>query len=133
MVTIDTNIAVYALSAETKRERAREIMLNCDFASVQVLNEYAHTARRKLKRSWEQTLADVALLTSMVGHVMPVGAVNNASALRIAARYQLAFYDALHLAVALAGGATKFYSEDMQHALVIDDRLTIINPFLDLT
>jgi predicted nucleic acid-binding protein len=133
MQTIDTNIVIYALSDEPKRERAREVMLACTFASVQVLNEYAHSARRRFRRNWDEVRGDIALITSMIGEVAPITAASNEAALRIYARYQLSFYDALQLAVALAGGATIFYSEDMQHGLVIDDRLTIINPFLDAT
>lgn len=131
MVTIDTNVAVYALSSEPKRERARAILLECDFASVQVFNEYAHVARRKIGRQWTEIQADVGNLAEMIGAVLPVSAADNGRALVLASRYRLSFFDALLLAVALAGGATIFYSEDMQHGLVIEDRLTIINPFLD--
>jgi predicted nucleic acid-binding protein len=131
MITIDTNVAVYALSQEPKREIARELLVTSDFASVQVLNEYVHTARRKFRRDWDQIDADIKLLHSTIGVFFPITDDDHATGLRLAARYKLAFYDALLLAVALVGGATSIYSEDMQHDLVIDDRLTIINPFLD--
>jgi predicted nucleic acid-binding protein len=36
----------------------------------------------------------------------------------------------LLLGVALLGGARTFYSEDMQHGLVIDEILRVVNPFL---
>ena len=67
----------------------------------------------------------------MIGAVLPISAADNGRALALATRHQLSFFAALLLAVALAGGATIFYSEDMQHGLIIEDRLTIINPFLD--
>ena len=106
-------------------------MAEVDFLSVQVLNEFANASRRKLRRAWHDIDRDLELLQTWVSDIAPIPASANLQATRIAARYQLAFYDALMLAVALTGGATKLYSEGMQHGFVIDDRLTIINPFVD--
>lgn len=64
------------------------------------------------------------------GLVRPISDGSNLAALRIAERYQLQFYDALMSAVALENGATTLFSEDMQHGLIIDEVLTIANPFL---
>jgi predicted nucleic acid-binding protein len=135
MVTIDTNIAFYSLVRDgapnhAKVDRAKVVLAEADFLSVQVLNEYAFVAKRKLRRDWAEIVHDVELLRHTVGKIRSVDDAANREALRIAERYQLAFFDALLLAVALANGATVFYSEDMQHGLVIDGRLTITDPFL---
>ena len=130
MVTLDTNIAVYALSNSDRRERARGILISAHFQSVQVLNEYARTAQRKLGRSWDQIGQDLALLRAAVPDIRPITDEANQDAVRIAERYRLSFYDALMIAVALGNGATELHSEDMHHGLVIDDRLAILNPFL---
>ena len=53
-----------------------------------------------------------------------------ASTLAIKTRYQLQWYDSLIIAAALQAGCTTLYSEDMQHGLVVEKSLTIINPFL---
>lgn len=132
MVTADTNIAFYALTNDAKTDHAEQILGECDFLSVQVLNEYAWAARRKAKRTWVDIVYDLELLQQWVGDIQPVHIRASQEALRLAMRYQLAYYDAVLIAVALAGGATTFYSEDMQHGLVIDDRLTILNPFRDI-
>lgn len=131
MVTIDTNIAIYALTEDEKTDRAESVLAAAGFLSVQVLNEFAFASRRKRRREWADIQRDLSLLRTWVGDIRPVTDHSHEEALRLTARYQLAFFDALLLAVALAGGATIFYSEDMQHGLIIDDRLTIINPFLD--
>lgn len=131
MVTVDTNIAVYALTLDDKRLRAREVLKQTSFLSVQVLDEYANTARRKLRRDWPAIAEDLALLRNAVTRVRPILDESNLEAVRIAARYQLQFYDALIIAVALENGATTLYSEDMQHGLVIDGVLTITNPFIE--
>ena len=50
-------------------------------------------------------------------------------AIEIKERYQLQFYDSLILATALENGCNIVYSEDMQNGQVIDNQLTIVNPF----
>jgi predicted nucleic acid-binding protein len=131
VVTLDTNIVVYALTLDDKRLRAREVLQRADFLSVQVLNEYASSASRKLRRDWSTIADDLKSLRNVVGFVSSITDEANLAATRIAERYQLSFYDAVMIAVALANGATTFYSEDMQHGLIIDGRLTITNPFLE--
>ncbi len=51
----------------------------------------------------------------------------SASALR--SHYSLSYFDSMIVAAALATHSTVLYSEDMQDGLVIDEQLTIVNPF----
>jgi predicted nucleic acid-binding protein len=46
--------------------------------------------------------------------------------------YSLQFYDALIIATALEHGCHTLITEDMQHGLVVEERLTINNPFQNL-
>ncbi len=131
MVTIDTNIAFYALAIKgSKAARAADVMEISDFLSVQVLNEYAFSVRRKLARDWVDIERDLDLLRNSVPTVHSIDFQANHHAVKLADRYQLSFYDAVMIAVALANGATTLYSEDMQHGMIIDGTLTISNPFL---
>jgi predicted nucleic acid-binding protein len=131
MVTIDTNVAFYALAVEGyKADKAKDILDEADFLSVQVLNEYASSVRRKLKRKWVDISYDLNLLRNAVSRVHPINDEANLSAVSLAKRYDLSFYDAVIVAVALANGATTLYSEDMHHGLVIDGQLAIIDPFI---
>ena len=130
MVTIDTNIAFYALARGDKAKFAKSALGTSDFLSAQVLNEFAFASRRKLQREWAEISYDIDILLKSVPMIVPVGLASNREALRIAERYQVSFYDAVMIAVALANGASILYSEDMHHGLVIDGRLTITNPFL---
>ena len=50
-------------------------------------------------------------------------------ALRIAKEYRFAWYDSLIIASALENGCALLISEDLQHDQVIEESLTIINPF----
>jgi predicted nucleic acid-binding protein len=130
VVTLDSNVAIYAFTeVGAKAAVAADVIGKADFISVQVLNEFAAVARAKQRRSWSEITEKVADLRSAVTRVLPIAPEANAEALRLAERYRLSFYDALMLAVALRGGARTFYSEDMQHGLVIDDTLRIVDPF----
>ena len=127
--TLDTSIAVYALSTDERADRAASVLRASAFLSVQVLNEYANVGRRKRADPWELVARHVAALRDAVPNILPINDDANREALRIGERYRLALYDALMLAVALAGGARTIYSEDMQHGRVIDGRLRIVDPF----
>lgn len=130
MVTVDSNVAVYAfIDAGLKSRIAADAVEKADFISVQVLNEFASVAFRKHRRAWPEITDKIADIRSVVKRVIPIDEAHNRDALRIAARFRLSFYDALMLAVALAGGARTIYSEDMQHDLEIDGALRIVDPF----
>jgi predicted nucleic acid-binding protein len=127
--TVDTNIAVYALSVDEKADRAVAYVRGSAFLSVQVLNEFANVGRRKRGDTWETIAVDLADLRDAVPGILPIDDEANRTALRIGERYRLSFHDSLMLAVALTGGARILYSEDMQHGLVIDGALRIVDPF----
>jgi predicted nucleic acid-binding protein len=127
--TADTNIAVYALALDEKSEIAAKALRECAFLSVQVMNEYANVAVRKRQDPWDVVAADLDALRDVVPAVIAVDDAANREAVRIAERYRLSFYDSLMLAVALSHGARTIYSEDLQHDLVIDGTLRIVDPF----
>ena len=130
MVTFDTNVAIYAFSdVEPKASAAFEIVAETSFVSVQLLNEFANVLIRKRCLPWAQVTAMLAELRDSVESVLPIDEVIHREGIRIAKRYQLSIYDALMAAAALSGGATTLFSEDMQHGLVIDDTLRIVDPF----
>ena len=127
--TLDSNVVVYVFTLDPRRAVAARLLTEVDFVSAQVLNEYSNVARRKLSKTWQAIAEDVLDIRRAIGAVLPILEEHTATALRLAERYQLSFYDALMLAVALSGGARVFYSEDMAHDLLVDDTLRIVNPF----
>lgn len=84
------------------------------------------TLRREIGR---QLGRDIQKLLAANPLILAVTEEANVDARRIAERYQFSFYDSLMLSVALAGGARTIYSEDMQHDLLIDGTLRIVDPF----
>jgi predicted nucleic acid-binding protein len=125
----DTNVLVYLASADAaKADRAEEALTAGGSISVQVLNELANVARRKLLLSWTETGALLGTLRSLLT-VHPVTLETHSAGLRLAERYGLSIFDAMVVASALEAGCDTLLSEDMQHGLMVEKRLRIVNPF----
>ena len=130
---IDTNIAVYALSDGPKCDIALLMLEAGPSISVQLLNEFANVSLRKRQLPWEEIDELLAIINNLAANIRPINVELHRSGLEIAKRYKLSIYDSLIIAAALLDDCQTLYTEDMQHGLVIDGRLTITNPFLDLT
>lgn len=128
----DTNVLLYLLSRDkSKADRAEEVIAGGGIISVQVLNEFASVATRRLGISW----AEIREILSHVRAVCPVEPITveaHDRGLKIAERYNFSIYDAMIIASALLVGCATLYSEDMQHCQVFDGQLTIRNPFAAL-
>ena len=125
----DTNIALYLLSADpAKADRAEELLAEGGIISVQVLNEFAAVASRKLGMSWPE-IREVLDQVRAVSIVEPMSVETHERGLLVAERYGLSLYDALIVTAALLSGCSMLYSEDMQHGQIIEGQLTICNPF----
>ena len=125
----DTNVILYLLSGDTeKANRAEELIAAGGRVSVQVLNELAAVASRKLGLNWD----DISEILAQVRAVCPVESLTvetHERGLAIASRYGLNVYDAMVVSSALIAGCTVLYSEDMHDGQVFDGQLTIRNPF----
>lgn len=125
----DTNVVLYLLSADSaKADRAEELLAIGGIISVQVLNEFAAVASRKLGMSWPE-IREVLAQIRVVCPVEPMSVDTHDKAVQVAERYGLSIYDALIVAAALLAGCATLYSEDMQDGQVIERQLTIRNPF----
>ena len=125
----DTNILVYLASGDTKKaDRAETAIAKGGSISVQVLNELANVARRKMQMSWDETHALLNMLRDLLT-VHPLTVEIHETGLGIAERYGLSTYDAMIAASALHAGCDTLWSEDMQHGLALKEGLRIINPF----
>ena len=126
---IDTTIILYLLSEDTdKADRAEEIVRAGGRISVQVLNEFANVARRKLSMSWGE-ISEILKLLRSVCSTDPLTLETHERGLLVAERYRLGIYDSLIIAAALIGNCGILYSEDMQDGLLIDQQVRIFNPF----
>lgn len=96
--------------------------------SNQVINELANVFLKKFKLSTNEVEDAILELDSLL-EIVNFDISSQIKALRLKQRYNLQFFDALIVATALENKCSTLYSEDMQHELIIDNRLKIINPF----
>jgi len=126
----DTNVLLYVASGDpAKAERAEELIIAGGIISVQVLNEIANVARRKMGMSWTETRA----FLSTIRGLLPVQTLTidvHETGLELAERYGLSVYDAMIAASALHANCDTLWSEDMQDGVVLEGRLRVVNPFL---
>ena len=126
---IDSNVILYLLSKDTKKADAAEAVLRAGgLISVQVLNEIANVALRKIGMSWAETNQFLASIRSLCA-IESLTVETHDRGRDVAERYGLSVYDSMIVAAALLAGCTVLYSEDMQHGLVMDKQLRVANPF----
>jgi predicted nucleic acid-binding protein len=126
----DTNILVYTATSDAKKQRAAECLRRGGVASVQVLNEFVHVARRKLRHDWPLIELALGLFRASLDDVVPVTFNTHAGAMSLAREHGLSFYDALIVAAAIEADCDILYSEDMQGGRVFGG-LAIVNPFIE--
>ena len=125
----DTNVLLYLLSGDAfKADRAEALVAAGGMISVQVLNEFASVASRKLGISWPE-IREVLETIRAVCRVEPMGLETHDLGLAFAERYGFSIYDGTILASAQLAGCRVVFTEDLQHGQVIDARLKIIDPF----
>ena len=125
----DTNVLVYLASGDAaKADRAEATVARGGAISVQVLNELANVARRKMQMSWTDTRALLSALRGLLT-VHPLTLETHETGLGLAERYGLSTYDAMIAASALHAGCDTLWSEDMQHGMRLSEGLRIVNPF----
>ena len=127
---IDTNIAIYALSESSKCDIALLLLETGPSVSVQLFNEFINVNLRKRRLPWPEIDESLAIINSLVSSVRPIDIELHRRGRQVSKRYKLGIYDSMMIAAALLDDCETLYSEDMQHGLVIDERLTVINPFL---
>ena len=130
-VFIDTNILVYLVKDNTEKSEKIATQIpdkQGSIISMQVVNEFCNVASKKLKFSYDNisfcinrfvdnfTVADVKISTIR-------------EALKIKEKYKYSYYDSVIIASALQNNCSILYTEDMQHNQLIENKLTIINPF----
>ena len=125
----DTNVLIYLASDDAaKANRAEALLRDGGAISVQVLNEIANVAQRKMKLSWRDTRAFLSSLRGLLT-IHPVTVDTHDLGLALAERHRLQIYDAFIAASALLAGCDRLWSEDMQDGMAVDKRLRIVNPF----
>jgi len=125
----DTNVLLYLLSGDdVKADRAESELSGGGVLSVQVLNEFASVASRKLRMSIGE-IREVLAAIRAVCKIVPISEETHDVGLQMAERYNLSIYDAMIVASALLSDCRTVVSEDMQDGQILEGRLEVRNPF----
>ncbi len=132
-VFLDTNILIYSYSSDEINKQTIANNLLEDYSeniviSKQVINELINVLFKKFKLS-SNNIENVVLELDTFIPIVDFDITTQIKALRLKEKYKFQFYDALIVATALESGCSILFSEDMQHHQVINDVLTIVNPF----
>jgi len=125
----DTSVLLYLLSDDTaKADRIETLLSARGVVSVQVLNEFAVVALRKLKMPLNE-VREILDTIRAVCAIEPISVATHDRGLAVFERYRFSLYDSMLVAAALIAGAKTIYTEDLQHGQVIDNQLRVTNPF----
>lgn len=126
---IDTNVLIYlALGDAVKADRAEAIIRDGGVISVQVLNEVANVARRKMRMTWGEILAFLGMLRGLL-MVQAMTVETHEMGVGLAERYGVSVYDAMIVAAAVQADCDVLWSEDMQDGMVFGGVVRVVNPF----
>lgn len=131
---VDTNILIYAhdVDAKRKQEVAKSVLHKLwsdrtGILSVQVLQEFYVNVTRKIPRPISKESARLVVSTYTIWCIETTPA-EISTAFRIEDESHIGFWDALILASAIKGGATRLLSEDLNTGQTISG-VKIENPF----
>jgi len=129
----DTNIFIY-LYAEKERGKqtvCKDVINKADecITSTQILNEISNVLIRK----WQMPVdaiktikQDIIQISDEVAYIKE-DTIDKAIDLHF--KYGFSYYDCLMLSSALESNCTTIYTEDMSDGQVVENKLTIVNPF----
>ncbi|GAP71818.1 PIN domain-containing protein [Candidatus Symbiothrix dinenymphae] len=128
---LDTNILIYSHDKEDfyKQNIARNLIIQSPIISTQVVSEYINVLMRIMPLP-KLNLLTLCAQSLAFCEIYPVVISTIEMAQQIVQRYDLQIFDSIIVASAIESGCNILYSEDMQHNLVINGCVSIVNPFL---
>jgi predicted nucleic acid-binding protein len=134
---IDSNIWLYALLQHQETQKADIARLTIQdsqkiIVSTQVINEVCVNLIKKISLPETQVQKLITAFYEKCFDVVELNQKTLQKSSQLREKYNLSFWDSLIVASALQGHAMRLYSEDMQNGLVVENQLTIINPFASL-
>ncbi len=138
-IFVDTNVLIYAhdLDAGDKHAIASDILRDLwstrlGMLSTQVLQEFYVNVTRKIPSSLARPVARRIVRSYFAWPVEILAPALILRASDIEERHQLSFWDALIVTAALAGGAGKLLTEDLNPGQTLEG-LLIENPFASIS
>ncbi|MFN6089807.1 MAG: PIN domain-containing protein [Cyclobacteriaceae bacterium] len=129
-VFIDSNIIVYLVDNRSKEKikKAQDFLSPDFFISTQVIAENVNVCLKKLHLNKETTF-DFARRILNRFRILQITEATLLKSFEISIKYQLSSWDSIIIATAILNNCSIIYSEDMQDGLIVENSVTIINPF----
>ena len=129
-VFIDSNIIVYLVDnrSKEKTKKAQDFLSPDFFISTQVIAENVNVCLKKLHLNKETTF-DFARRVLNRFRILQITEATLLKSFEISIKYQLSSWDSIIIATAILNSCSIIYSEDMQDGLIVENSVTIINPF----
>jgi predicted nucleic acid-binding protein len=128
---VDSNVCVYAFDKNSAHHRhiAWDLIGRNPFISSQVIIETYNACNKKLKLSSEICEENTLFLCD-IAQVYEINAAVIKTAVSFKRKYNFSFLDACIVASAYHAECLTLYSEDMHNGMIIENTLTIVNPFV---
>lgn len=130
-IFVDTNVLIYYVSNDIiKKSITKDLLINNEdiIVSSQVITEFMAVTTKKQILEYEQTIVFSNEFMDIFDFV-PISKDTIRLSFDITNKYKYSTWDSLIIASALESNCANLYTEDMQDGQIIEDRLTIINPF----
>jgi predicted nucleic acid-binding protein len=127
---LDTNILIYLEGNDVSKRKVAEILLSYDpVIPVQVILEFINVTRRLRNVPKYQLITEAS---NLFIHclIAPMKQSTLDLAKGLIKKYDFQIFDSIIVASALETDCDTLYSEDMQHNMIVNQQLKIINPFI---
>ena len=131
-IFLDTNILIYAYS-DTELEKKEKVLsiLENELVSIstQVINEFIWVMNKK----YDVDMNSLRIITNNLFELYDVSMITKTTinkAIDISQDMSYSYWDSLMLSSALESMCDTFYTEDLQHGQIIENKLKIVNPFI---
>nr|WP_295934219.1 PIN domain-containing protein [uncultured Dyadobacter sp.] len=131
-IALDTNVLLYLYDASdhVKRRVSEGIIASSPVISTQVISEFINVTKRVLKLPKQEVLYKCNRVFDRC-QIISVDQDILDHSYYILKKYDFQILDSIIISSALAAGCNILYSEDFQHSMVVENQLTIINPYLE--
>ena len=130
-ISLDTNVLIYnhGIDGDAKQLIADSLLDNVPIISTQVISEYLNVIKRISKMNKSDLLRMCAEWLEDC-QIQSVSLSTIKLARYLVQKYDFQLFDSIIVASALEAECDILYSEDLQHGLIVEDKLTILNPFI---
>jgi predicted nucleic acid-binding protein len=128
---VDTNVLLYAIDLDSpdKLVIAADLLDREPVICSQNLSELINV----LLKRWKYPKEKIGMMVTVMLDTckfFPITQTTYLKSIELTKKYDLQIFDAIIVASAIEAGCDTLYSEDLQHNMVIEQQLTVINPFV---